>query len=239
MEIWPSLDLMGGKVVRLVKGNPSKSIVYSDDPLKVALKWQRARVSGLHIIDLDATLQLGNNIEVIQKIVKNIDLPTQLGGGIRSIRSIEAAFKLGVEKVIVGTALFTNKLDPIELLKFGSNKVVIAIDHINGQIAISGWRTKLSLKLSSSIQKLWNQGFRLFLSTSASRDGTLKGCDKSHLMKIEKFLPYTYIAGGISSLEDLRFLKNKNVKGAILGRALYDSVIKIEEVMEVAGLAKS
>jgi len=234
LEIWPSIDLMKGKVVRLIKGDPLKPIIYSDDPLRTALKWQKAGVSGLHIIDLDAALQQGSNFEAMRAIVERVDLPTQFGGGLHSFESIEMAFKAGVDRVIVGTGLFTNKLDPIKLLEFGSSKIVVAVDHIDEQIAVNGWRRKLGLRLSSAIQSLWNQGFRLFLSTNANRDGTLKGCNKSYLKKIKQYLPYLYVAGGISSIEDLQFLRKENVKGVILGRALYDRVIKVEEALEVA-----
>ena len=225
---------MNGKVVRLVRGDPSNMIVYSDDPIQIALEWERANVDGLHVIDLDATLGLGNNFQIIKQISKSINLPLQIGGGIHGLMDVGKAFDIGVDRVIVGTALFTGEIDVSRLLEYGQDRIVVALDHSDGWIVVNGWKKKLKLEVYPALQKFWDQGFRLFLSTNISRDGTLIGFNAAPLKTYGKFLNNVYIAGGIASLEDLRVLKRCKVRGAILGRVLYDKVIRVEEALEVA-----
>jgi phosphoribosylformimino-5-aminoimidazole carboxamide ribotide isomerase len=235
LEIWASIDLMNGQVVRLVRGDPANSTIYSNDPVKTAKKWEKGKVDGLHIIDLDSTLGLGNNYEIIQKVVSNLSIPIQVGGGLHYIRDIERTLDLGVERVIVGTGLYTGRLDTNQLLKFGADKIVVALDHSNGKLMINGWRRKLDLELNSELKRLSEKGFKLFLSTNVSKDGTLEGVKSPILENISKeFIKNVYVAGGIASVGDLEYLKKIGVKGAVLGKSIYDGHINIEKALQVA-----
>ncbi|MGQ9781412.1 MAG: 1-(5-phosphoribosyl)-5-[(5-phosphoribosylamino)methylideneamino]imidazole-4-carboxamide isomerase [Nitrososphaeria archaeon] len=234
MEIWPSLDLMDGKVVRLVRGDPRNMIIYSEDPLKTARDWEEAEVDGLHVVDLDAALGIGNNLYIIKKLAEKVHLPLQFGGGLHSLDDVDKAFKIGVDRVIVSTALLTGKIDALELLRYGANRVVVALDHVCGRIVVDGWRQKLHLELDPTLRAFWDTGYRIFLSTNVGRDGTLTGLDVALLESIRQFLNSMYFAGGIASLRDLEMLKINNVRGVVLGRVLYDKVIRIEEALEVA-----
>lgn len=234
LEIWPSLDLMNGKVVRLIKGDPNDMIVYSNNPIRTAKDWEKTKVDGLHIIDLDATLGLGNNSEIVKKIAQESYFPIQVGGGLHSVQDVEWALDAGADRVIVGTGLLTGQMDSKKLLNYGPEKIVVALDYSEGKIVINGWRKRLNLELRPTLQDLWNQGFRLFLTTNIQRDGTLKGLNATSIDLIDDFSGYVYVAGGIASLEDLKILKKHAFKGAILGRVLYDKVIKISDALKVA-----
>ncbi len=233
MELWVSLDLMKGNVVRLVRGDPSNVIVYSNKPLETALQWQSMGIDGLHIVDLDAALGLGNNLNIIIQIAKNVNIPIQVGGGLRNIRDVDNMLKIA-NRIVIGTGLFIGQINSSELLQYGAERIVIALDHKNGKIVINGWKKELQLELTSMLKDLWHQGFRLFLSTNTTKDGTLSGFDSSIIKKLEKvYLEGIYVAGGISSINDLIELKNLGVRGVILGRALYDGIIKINDIFKV------
>ncbi|MCX8188277.1 MAG: 1-(5-phosphoribosyl)-5-[(5-phosphoribosylamino)methylideneamino] imidazole-4-carboxamide isomerase [Nitrososphaeria archaeon] len=234
MEILPAIDLMDGKVVRLIRGQPSNIIVYSDNPCKVALEWEKSGVPGIHVIDLNAAFGSGNNRKIVKKICENIRLPINFGGGLHTIEDIEEAFSIGVSRVIVGSAIFTRKLELEEVLSFGKDKVIVAIDHKNGKVTIDGWKTVLSIDIYDAMKSLWSRGARLFLTTNTQTDGTLEGIDIQYLKKVEEFLKQVYVAGGISSISDLLILKQMKVKGVVLGRVLYDKIIDIKEALEVA-----
>lgn len=233
MEIWPAIDLMDGKVVRLVRGQPSNKIIYSDEPLKVALEWEKHEITGFHIIDLNAALGLGNNRNIVREICRNVRLPINFGGGLHTIKDIEEAFNIGVSRVIVGSAIFSRKLEVEDILSFGKDKIIAAIDHKNGKVTVDGWKTVLCIDIHDAMKNLWEQGIRLFLSTNTQLDGTLEGVNVQYLKKIEEFLNKTYVAGGISSINDIVTLKKMNVRGTVLGRVLYDKIINLKEVIEV------
>jgi len=233
VEIWPAIDLFDGKVVRLVRGQPSNMIVYSKNPVDVALEWEKRNVTGLHVIDLNAALGLGNNRIIVQKICEKTRLPVQFGGGLHEIKDVEEAFNIGVRRVILGSAIFTGKLNAEDVLSFGKDKVIVALDHKSGKIAVDGWKRVLNMDISDAIRDLWAKGFRLFLSTNIHSDGTLEGVNVNYLKDIKEFLSQTYVAGGISSIADIVVLKKLNVRGIVLGRALYDKVISIDDVLEV------
>ncbi len=233
MELWVSVDLMKGKVVRLVRGDPSSIIVYSNKPLETALQWQSMGINGLHIVDLDAALGLGNNLSTIIQIAKNVNIPIQVGGGLRNIRDVDNMLKIA-DRIVVGTGLFTGQINSSELLQYGAERIVIALDHKDGKVVINGWKKELQLELISMLEDLWYQGFRLFLSTNITKDGTLSGFDSSIIKKLGKvYLEGVYVAGGISSINDLIELKNLGVRGVIIGRAVYDGIIRIDDIFKV------
>lgn len=239
MQLIPAIDLMSGKVVRLSRGNPKTAKVYEQfgNPLQTAQKWQKEGAEKLHIIDLDAALGFGNNLSVITSIVKKVNLPIQLGGGIRSIKDVERLLKLGVKQVILGALPFKKPDELIQIVKkFGSQIVIVALDNKNGKIMIEGWKTKINIDIFDSFDQFLNLGIDNFLITSIIRDGTLSGPDLRLLKEINRNPQMKIIAaGGIGKLEDLMNLKKIGIEGAVIGKALYENNFSFTQALSVVG----
>ena len=173
MKIIPAIDVMEGKVVRLYRGDPSKKTVYSDNPLEIASKWQSAGADMLHLVDLDATLGLGSYFELIQKIAKSVSIPGQIAGGLRNENIIENALDFS-QRVVIGTLAFKDKviLDKLRTT-YGSERLVISVDHKDGLIVVNGWQDSTDLGLIDAVNEFIVMGFSEFLSTNVTRDGTL------------------------------------------------------------------
>ena len=230
MKIIPAIDLMDGQVVRLLKGDPKQKTVYSENPVEVAKTWENEGADMLHIVDLDATLGLGSNLSTIKKILEEISIPVEVAGGLRDESLILDVAKIST-RVVIGTLAFKNKELVKKLLSIlGPEKIVISVDHIDGEIVIHGWQDKTGFELINSIKKFLNLGFSEFLLTNVSRDGTLEGPDLDFLEQACKLSNANVIAsGGISNVNDVKEVKRKNAFGVILGKALYENKISIEE----------
>ncbi len=235
MKIIPAIDLMDGKVVRLIKGDPKQKTIYSSNPIETAKKWEKAGADLIHIVDLDATLGIGSNFEIMKKITENISIPAEIAGGLRTREKIENALQFAT-RVVLGTIAFRNRevLEEISK-KFGREKFVISADQLRGKIVISGWKESTDIDLINGIKQFVDLGYSEFLITSVDRDGTLNGPDLESLKKACN-LPSTKIiaSGGISNLQDIENVKKCGSYGVILGKALYDGKISIEEVKLVA-----
>jgi phosphoribosylformimino-5-aminoimidazole carboxamide ribotide isomerase len=233
VKVIPAIDLMDGKVVRLVKGDPKNKTVYSDNPVETAKKWENAGADMLHIVDLDATLGIGSNLQIIKKIGQNISIPIQVGGGLRNEDIISDVLTFA-SKAVIGTLAFKKKeILPKILAKYGDNKIVISTDQLNGKIVIDGWKQSTDMELILGIESFVKLGFSEFLLTSVDRDGTMQGPDLASLKKACAIKNTRIIAsGGISSLQDTIDVKNCGASGVILGKALYDRKISIEGVRE-------
>ena len=235
MKIIPAIDLMNGQVVRLYKGDPKQKTVYSDNPVEIAKKWEANGADMLHVVDLDATLGIGSNLSIIKKILKEISIPVEVAGGLRDESLILDVVKIS-NRVVIGTLAFKDK----ELLKkllvsLGPEKIVISVDHIDGEIVIHGWQDKIGIKLIDAIQEFLEMGFTEFLLTNVSRDGTLAGPDLEFLEQACNLNKTNVIAsGGISNVNDIKDVKEKNAFGVILGKALYENKISIEEAKKIA-----
>jgi len=230
MKIIPAIDLMEGKVVRLYKGDPNKKTIYSENPLEIAKKWESAGADMIHLVDLDATLGRGSNFEALGNIAKSVKIPVQVAGGLRNETIIEEALEFA-QRVVIGTLAFKDKtvLDRL-LATYGSEKLVISVDHNDGKIVTNGWKETTSLELVSMVKELVKNGFTEFLSTSINRDGTLQGPDLKWLQQISEIRNVNVIAsGGISNIEDVMKVRRLNPFGVILGKALYENQISIEE----------
>ena len=230
MKIIPAIDLMEGKVVRLYKGDPSKKTIYSENPLEIAKKWESAGADMIHLVDLDATLGSGSNFDSLKNIAESVKIPVQVAGGFRSEKIIEEALKFAT-RVVIGTLAFKDKTALDELLAtYGNEKLVISVDHNDGKIVTRGWKENTGLELVSIVKKLAKNGFTEFLSTSINRDGTLQGPDLKWLQQISEIENVNVIAsGGISNIEDIMKVKELNPFGVILGKALYENQVTIEE----------
>ena len=235
MKIIPAIDLMDGKVVRLYQGDPAQKTVYSDDPVNIAKRWESAGADILHLVDLDATLGIGSNLDMIKKILKSVSIPVEVAGGLRDKSLVLEVAKLS-ERIVLGTLAFKDKSLLKSLLsELGAEKIVISVDHKDGEIVINGWQKNTGIKLIPAINEFLQMGFTEFLLTNVSRDGTMEGPDLEFLEQACN-LPNTHIiaSGGISNISDVADVKEKNAFGVILGKALYEKKISIEEAKKLS-----
>ncbi|NQV40429.1 MAG: 1-(5-phosphoribosyl)-5-[(5-phosphoribosylamino)methylideneamino]imidazole-4-carboxamide isomerase [Nitrosopumilus sp.] len=235
MKIIPAIDLMDAKVVRLYKGNPKQKTVYSDDPVKIAKKWESAGADILHLVDLDATLGIGSNLDMIKKILESVSIPVEVAGGLRDKSLVLEVAKLS-ERIVLGTLAFKDKSLLKSLLsELGTEKIVISVDHKDGEIVINGWQKDTGIKLIPAINEFLKMGFTEFLLTNVSRDGTMEGPDLEFLEQACNLPNANIIAsGGISNIRDVADVKEKNAFGVILGKALYENKVSIEEAKKLS-----
>lgn len=230
MRIIPAIDLMDGKVVRLVRGDPKNKIIYSNDPTSIAKRFARY-ADALHIIDLDATLSLGNNKSIIREIAESIDIEIQVGGGIRSKEYAEELLDY-VHSIMLGTLAYKDPYTLKDLLRYGKERIIVAIDHRNNKVMINGWKSSADTDLIEAIGRFKEIGVEKFLVTNIDRDGTLEGADIDAFAKISS-MGKIIASGGIASINDIIKLKSMNIYGVILGKALYDNKIRLEEVRSI------
>jgi phosphoribosylformimino-5-aminoimidazole carboxamide ribotide isomerase len=240
MQLIPAIDLMSGKIVRLSRGEARTAKTYEKQfgtPLEAAKRWRDEGAGKLHIIDLDAAFGIGDNRAVIAEVAKNIALPIQVGGGIRSYEIAEKILQTGVTQVILGALAFS---DPSAITKiqkkFGDESVIVALDNKDGQIMVEGWQTKTAMTVDDALDKYTALGVRRFLITSIAQDGMLTGPDLQTLSSAVLFPNAKIIAaGGIGTIGDLVALKEIGVEGAVIGKALYEERFTLKEAIEKIG----
>ena len=240
MQLIPAIDLMNGKIVRLTRGEAKTAKFYESQfgtPLEAAKRWRDEGASKLHIIDLDAAFGLGNNHSVITEVAKNIDLPIQVGGGIRSYETAEKTFQTGITQVILGALAFS---DPPAIgkiqKKFGLDSVIVALDNKDGRIMVEGWKTATPMSVDEALEKYTSLGVTYFLITSIAQDGMLSGPDLLTLSGAVQYQNAKIIAaGGIGSIGDLVALKEIGVEGAVIGKALYEGKFTLKEAIQKIG----
>jgi phosphoribosylformimino-5-aminoimidazole carboxamide ribotide isomerase len=239
VELIPAVDLMDGKIVRLTHGDPKAAKVYDQfgGPVETAKKWKAEGAGKIHIIDLDAALGTGGNLAIIAEIVENVDLPIQVGGGIRKVAAAEKLLKLGVSQVILGALAFSQPKVVTQIQReFGAASVIVALDSKDGKIMVAGWKTATGMGMREALEKFAVLGVTTFLVTSIARDGTLSGPDLDTLRKARQHAGVAIIAaGGIGGLKDLRALKQVGVAGAVIGKALYEGRFTLKEALETIG----
>jgi phosphoribosylformimino-5-aminoimidazole carboxamide ribotide isomerase len=239
LQLIPAIDLMNGKIVRLTHGDPKTAKVYDQfgGPVGTAKKWQVEGARKLHIIDLDAALATGNNLSVIAEIAGSVDMPIQVGGGIRKFETAEKLLTIGVSQVILGALAFSNP-EAVKRIQqtFGVKSVIVALDNRDGKIMVEGWKTATGLSMKEALEKFATLGVKAFLVTSITRDGTLSGPDLNMLREACQYLGVEIIAaGGIGGLDDLRALKRVGVEGAVIGKALYEDRFTLKEALNAVG----
>jgi phosphoribosylformimino-5-aminoimidazole carboxamide ribotide isomerase len=238
MIIFPAIDLKNGQCVRLFKGDMNMATVFNDNPAAQALEFEKAGFKFLHIVDLDGAIA-GNsaNEESVKKILSAIKIPTQLGGGIRSIAAIEKWLKLGVSRVILGTIAAKNPELVKEACKKFPKKIVIGIDARNGKVATEGWVENSEISVLELAKKFEDCGAEAIIYTDISRDGTLSGADFEGTKYLAENLKIPVIAsGGISNLDDvlkIKSLEQFGVNGVIVGRALYDKKVDAKDLVKI------
>jgi len=235
MIIIPAIDLYQGKVVRLTKGDPKRSKVYSDDPVAIAKKWEAEGAKLLHLVDLSAALGEGDNLAVIKSIIESVNIDVQLGGGIRDIKKAKQLLSLGVKRIIIGTKAldedFLNKL----LKSLDKERIAIGVDVLDSCLAIEGWKKKTDLSGLDFIAYLQLKGIKYIIYTDISRDGTLQGLNCGQITKLSIFSDMNIIAsGGVASLEDFRQIMQcaPFIWGVIVGKALYEGKFTLLETKD-------
>jgi|YelNatPaOPRAMG01_1025707.scaffolds.fasta_scaffold11515_2 phosphoribosylformimino-5-aminoimidazole carboxamide ribotide isomerase len=238
LKVFPAVDIMDGKVVRLFRGRPETAKAYTSlgDPIAVAKKWEDEGADGLHVVDLDAALSRGNNSATIFEIAQAVKIPVHVGGGIRSEETAEKFLNMGVDKIMVGTLAFNRPKILAKLAKKFSDSIIVALDYgENGKVMIDGWRKNVQLDVDNVIQRFLKLKIQTFLLTSVSRDGTLKGVSVDAVKKACTYEGVNVIAaGGVSSLKDLMLLKNIGVYGVVIGKALYEGVFSLKDALKIA-----
>jgi phosphoribosylformimino-5-aminoimidazole carboxamide ribotide isomerase len=230
--IFPAVDIRQGRCVRLYQGKKDQETIYNDDPVIAAKKWEQKGAKYLHIVDLDGAFTGDQkNKDVIRKIVKSINIPVQVGGGIRTLERAKEIIELGVERIIVGTSAVKKEGFVEELVEELKSKVVVSIDAKNGYVCVDGWVKSSDLQAVDFAKSLEEKGVKTIVYTDISKDGTMVGPNFHELKKLKKSVDINIIAsGGIGRKEDVEELKRMGIYGAIIGKALYEGKIKLEEL---------
>ncbi len=236
MIILPAIDIKDGRCVRLYQGDYAQATTYDTDPVQVALRWQAAGASWLHIVDLDGAAQ-GHpvNVDLIGHIKKATNLHIEVGGGMRSLDHVQQILDLGVDRIVLGTIAITDRALLEETLANYKASIVVGLDARNGQVAISGWRETSNVRAIDLARELSALGVQRFVYTDIARDGALTGPNFAALAEMRQAISSALIAsGGVSSLADLQTLARSGVEGAIVGKAIYtgdvDLAIAIREI---------
>jgi phosphoribosylformimino-5-aminoimidazole carboxamide ribotide isomerase len=235
MKIFPAIDIKNRKCVRLFKGDFNKKTEYDLSPIEQARLYKKYGFKNLHIIDLDGALSGKTvNLDIIKEIVIKFDLKIEIGGGIRNFNSIQEYIDIGVEKVILGSAAIKDKkFLKDSCLKF-PNKIALGLDAKDGFLSISGWKENLNLSTLDFLKDVNNYGFSRLIYTDINRDGTKQGPNFDETLKVSSLSNCpTIISGGVSSINDIKKAKNlDNIEGIIVGKAIYDGDIKLEELIK-------
>jgi len=234
MQLYPAIDLKGGKCVRLTQGLFDNVKVYSDTPADMARIWVSKGATYLHLVDLDGALA-GRSVNepVIRAITEAVSVPIQIGGGIRSFDAIRFMLDLGVSRVIIGTKAVENPQFIKEAIDtFGAERIVAGVDAKHGMVAIEGWEKISQLSARDMCLKMKDYGVRHIVYTDISRDGMLSGPNTVSTRELTKETGIDIIAsGGVSSMEDLQELYDQGIQGAIIGKALYEKRIELEQAV--------
>lgn len=234
MILYPAIDISEGKAVRLVKGDFAEKTVYRDSPLEAARAWVQAGARFLHIVDLDgARSGSPQSLHHLEEITGELSVPVQYGGGLRSLPAVRAALRAGAERVILGTAAYTDVDFLDDVLGAFRERVIVSVDTRGGHVSTSGWQETTQMPADSVIERLQNRGVRSFVYTNVDRDGMLQGPDLDEVRHIASVVRGRFLySGGIGKLEDLRALaalRQVNLGGVIVGKALYEGRFTIEE----------
>jgi phosphoribosylformimino-5-aminoimidazole carboxamide ribotide isomerase len=233
MIIFPAIDLKDGACVRLYQGDFRRLTVYSTDPVRVAREWQRQGATWLHIVDLDgAATGVPRNLEVIARIAARVDVPVQVGGGARSLATIERLFAAGAARVVLGTAAVEDRTLVARACDRWGDRIAVAIDARDGQVAVHGWQQTTPITALTLAQEMVALGVPRIVYTDIARDGTLSQPNYRAITELVAALPVPVIAaGGVSRLAHLQSLYGTGVEGAIVGRALYTGDLSLREAV--------
>ena len=236
MQLYPAIDMKNGQCVRLRQGAFKDITIYSDAPEKVAAHWQEKGASFLHLVDLDGALAgYSVNEEVIRRIADTVSIPIEIGGGIRSKEAVDRMLDLGVRRVIIGTKAAQHPEFLRDMVRtFGEEAIVAGVDAKDGMVAVEGWEKVSSLTASDLCLTMKEFGVRHIVYTDISRDGMLSGPNVEATRKLTEETGLDIIAsGGVSCMEDLKCLHEAGIRGAIIGKALYENRIDLAEAVRL------
>jgi len=244
VQIIPAIDLKNNKCVRLSKGEDSSSVIYNEDPEKQAIYLEQIGCKKLHLIDLDAAFGRPNvNFETITRIRKSINIPIQLGGGVRSLNLAKKYFDAGINNLIIGSLSVLKPKEVLHLSDYFSQKIYISLDILNDNIMIKGWEENSGKKIEDILDIYNNSSIKGYIITDIQNDGMLKGLNLSFvnnfLEKInqkKEFIKPVIIAGGLTNYSDLKNLKNlnfNNIEGIISGKSFYEGLIDLREAQKI------
>ena len=236
MIIFPAIDLYEKKAVRLFKGDYREMTVYSDDPVSVALDFERLGATHIHIVDLEGAKDgTTPNISVVEEIARRTSLFIEIGGGIRNMDTVEKYLSAGVGRVILGTAAVTDSEFLVSAVKKYGEKIAVGADVKDGNIAIKGWMETSELSLRDFLRRMEALGVRNVICTDISKDGAMRGTNLELYSELSKEYSMQITAsGGVSTIEDIVSLRKMDLYGAIVGRAYYVGAIDLCEALEVA-----
>lgn len=239
MIIYPAIDIRGGRCVRLTEGRFDAETVFADDPAEMALKWAGMGAEFLHLVDLDGALAgEGKNVPVIERILQSVNIPVQLGGGIRNLETIEKLLALGVTRLILGSAAVKNPQLVEEACKKYPGHIAVGIDAKNGEVAIEGWGKGSGVAATELAKQMAAYGVETIIYTDISRDGMLSGVNVEVTAALARACGVPIIAsGGVASIEDIRRVKAveaDGVQGCIIGKAIYTGAVDLKEALALA-----
>lgn len=233
MLIIPAIDIRAGKCVRLKQGNFAKQTIYGDDPVVMAKRWKNEGAKMLHVVDLDGAKDGKTvNLQIIEKIVKAVKIPLQVGGGIRNEKAIIDLLKAGVLRIVIGTIVFDDEILLRKILDKYLSQVAVALDTKKGILVKKGWKESTSKSLIETAKYLENLGVKRFIYTNTLRDGTLTQPNYQEIeVLLEKIKTPIIVSGGISSITDIKKLKIMRAEGVIIGKALYENRINLRKAI--------
>lgn len=236
MIIFPAIDLVDKKAVRLFKGDYNQMTVYSDNPLEIARDFERKGAAHIHMVDLEGAKDgTTPNIEVVKSVAQNTSLFVEIGGGIRNMETVEKYLNAGVKRVILGTAAVNDEKFLVEAVEKYGDKIAVGADVKDGYIAIKGWLEKSELTLDDFFSKMQKIGVRTIICTDISKDGAMRGTNLEMYRELSKKYSLDITAsGGVSSINDVKELRKMELYGAIIGKAYYTGDIDLAEAVEVA-----
>ena len=238
MDIIPAIDLKAGQCVRLYQGDMAQATVYADDPVGVARRWQDAGAQRLHVVDLDGAVSgAGVNTDVIARICRALDIPVQLGGGLRNLAAIERVFSLGVQRAILGTVAYRQPEVVAEACERFPGRITVGIDARDGEVAVQGWTQATELAATALAEQCQTMGAGEIVYTDIARDGTGQGVNIDATRTLARTLEIPVIAsGGVASLRDVELLlpgEADGIHGLIIGRALYTGAVDLAEAIRL------
>ena len=238
MKIFPAIDIKDKKCVRLLKGNFNNQTTYEQSPFDQALKYKDAGLLNLHMVDLDGALS-GElvNLKIIENIIKKLNVSIEIGGGIRSIDKIQAYIDIGIDKVILGSAAIKDPHFLKQACEIFKGKIVLGLDAKKGRLSVSGWKETTNQIAEDYLKNVNSHGFVRVIYTDIDRDGTKTEPNIQETLNIAKISSApVVVSGGISSIEDIKkikTLKEFNIEGVIIGKAIYDEDIKLSDLKEL------
>ena len=236
MNIFPAIDLYGGKAVRLYKGDYAQMTVYHDDPLAVAQTFEACGASFVHMVDLEGAKSGSTpNYEIIRSVAQQTGLFVEVGGGVRDMQTVERYLSCGVSRVIIGTAAVHDAAFLRRALAKYSEKIAVGIDIADGYVATHGWTQTSQYTCEAFFEKMQQLGVKTIICTDISRDGAMRGTNRALYGTLSARYCVDMIAsGGVSSIDDIRALRALDLYGAIIGKAYYTGAIDLKEAIEVA-----